>query len=146
MAYCTKHVRAFSEEDGCSKCIAEKESVPLAKQATEKDYDFHNLECSKHKITLTAKGECVDCTKETFADITDAAVKEERKELTEHPPHYNFGEIEVSDFIEDQELPWPAANVLKYICRFRHKGDPLGDLYKAKEYLERQIRLTESEE
>ena len=119
---------------------APPEELPPVK--VEEVYHFDNLVCSIHGMDLTAKGECVQCEQDKRHALEDA---EQLKEIAEHPPHYNFGKIEVSDFIEDQELPWPASNVIKYICRFRHKGDPLGDLYKAKEYLERQIKLTESE-
>lgn len=62
------------------------------------------------------------------------------------PKHYNTGEIEVWDFILDQDLPYLAGNVVKYICRFRHKGTPLLDLKKARAYLDKQIAQIESVE
>ena len=54
------------------------------------------------------------------------------------PDHYTKGNIEVIDFIEDQNLDFRAANVIKYICRYRYKGG-LEDLLKAMWYLERLI-------
>ncbi len=55
------------------------------------------------------------------------------------PPHYTKGHIECWDFIVDQDLNFLAGNVIKYICRYRHKGTPLKDLQKAKAYLEKLI-------
>ena len=56
-----------------------------------------------------------------------------------HPSHYNFGEIEVIDYIRDKLTPeeftgYCVGNTLKYISRWRHKGG-LEDLEKAKVYL-----------
>lgn len=71
------------------------------------------------------------------------------EELTKvkHPKHYKRGEIEVIEFIEDQDLPPHLTNVLKYICRYRDKGTPMLDLSKAQEYLERYINwVTEKPE
>src|SRR3990170_8216753 len=52
-----------------------------------------------------------------------------------HPSHYNKGEIEVHDFIEDQKLEWSESCVIKYICRARWKGDEVKDLKKARWYI-----------
>lgn len=55
------------------------------------------------------------------------------------PSHYNFGEIEVIDYIKDKLTPtemqgYCTGNVLKYVSRWRHK-DGLQDLEKAQVYL-----------
>lgn len=60
-----------------------------------------------------------------------------------HPDHYTQGSIEVFDFIEDQGLDYPEGNVVKYICRYKHKGTPLKDLKKAKWYLGKLIKRQE---
>lgn len=57
-----------------------------------------------------------------------------------HPAHYTKGKIEVLDFILDQDLPYLAGNIVKYICRYRYKGSPVQDLKKARFYLERLIK------
>lgn len=62
------------------------------------------------------------------------------------PAHYNQGKIEVWDFIVDQDLPYLAGNVLKYLCRYRFKGTPIEDLLKARAYLDRQIKKLETED
>lgn len=56
-----------------------------------------------------------------------------------HPSHYTTGKIEVIDFIEDQSLSFHEANVIKYVCRAKHKGNELQDLKKAAWYLARLI-------
>ena len=56
-----------------------------------------------------------------------------------HPPWYTMGKIEVIDFIEDQELDYHLACVVKYVCRAKHKGKEQEDLLKAQWYLNRYI-------
>lgn len=60
-------------------------------------------------------------------------------DLINHPPHYTKGKIETLDFILDQNFPYLAGQVVKYIARYRHKGAPLEDLQKAEFYLKRLI-------
>ena len=61
------------------------------------------------------------------------------REAINHPPHYNSGNIEVINAIEDWGLDFNAGNVVKYIARHQHKTDPLEDLEKARWYLDRII-------
>lgn len=64
-----------------------------------------------------------------------------------HPAHYNFGKIEVIDFIEQQHLGFHLGNSVKYISRAGRK-DPaktIEDLKKAAWYLNRQIEKLERE-
>ena len=65
------------------------------------------------------------------------------KEAIEHPSHYNTGKIEVIDFLEDQGFNPNLWNVVKYICRAKHKGKYLEDLKKAVWYLQREIDKNE---
>jgi len=60
-----------------------------------------------------------------------------------HPKHYTIGKIEVLDFILDQDLPYLAGNIVKYLSRYRWKGKPVEDLRKARFYLDRLIQETE---
>ena len=59
-----------------------------------------------------------------------------------NPSHYTQGKIEVLDFILDQDLPYLAGNIVKYICRYRFKNG-VEDLQKAEFYLKRLIRELE---
>ncbi len=64
----------------------------------------------------------------------------------EHPSHYTHGKIEVWDFILDQELDYLLGNVVKYVCRARHKEKYLDDLKKASQYILKAISVEEKKE
>ena len=85
-------------------------------------------------------------TVQTIAEKVVKAIEESEVKVTpkeedviNHPSHYTRGNIEVIDFIEDQQLPYHLGNVIKYIARAGHKGDKLEDLKKARWYLDRYI-------
>lgn len=59
-----------------------------------------------------------------------------------HPSHYNTGQIEVIDAIDDWGLGFSLGNCVKYVARAEHKGRPLEDLEKAKWYLDHEIKRT----
>jgi len=64
-----------------------------------------------------------------------------KADVVNHPSHYNFGKIEVIEFIEDQRLNYHVGNTVKYICRAGRK-DPtkeIEDLEKAAWYLKRRV-------
>ena len=63
------------------------------------------------------------------------------------PGHYQRGQIQVWDFIVDQDLNFLRGNVVKYLCRagFKDAELELEDLEKAKAYLEREIRRVSGE-
>ena len=58
------------------------------------------------------------------------------REEIECPKHYTQGNIEVIDFIIDQKLDYCEGNVVKYICRHKHKGNSTTDLLKARQYID----------
>jgi hypothetical protein len=68
------------------------------------------------------------------------------------PSHYNKGNIEVADFIADQQLNFDRGNAVKYICRAGDKGDAelspkdkaIQDLKKAVWYLQHEIKWIET--
>lgn len=66
-------------------------------------------------------------------------------EKVDHPKHYTYGNIETIEVIEDWNLGYNLGNVLKYIARADHKGNPVEDLKKARWYLEREIGLRSKE-
>ena len=57
-----------------------------------------------------------------------------------HPPHYNGGNIEAIDVIEDWDLDFNLGNAVKYICRAEHKGSYEEDIEKAIWYLQRSLQ------
>jgi hypothetical protein len=66
-----------------------------------------------------------------------------RREAVNHPSHYNAGNIEVIDAIEDWGLDFNAGNVVKYVARHQHKANAIEDLKKARWYLDRIIERLE---
>ena len=63
-----------------------------------------------------------------------------------NPAHYNTGSMETIDLIQEgmsyeEFLGYLKGNILKYVCRYRHKNkeDPVKDLMKAKWYIEKLI-------
>lgn len=77
-------------------------------------------------------------TVQTIAETVLKAIEEpevkvtpKKEDVINHPSHYTRGNIEVIDFIEDQQLPYHLGNVIKYIARAGHKGDKLEDLKKS---------------
>ena len=60
-----------------------------------------------------------------------------------YPKHYTQGTIEPIDFIESNKLDYFEGNVVKYVARYKHKGQPLKDLKKAEFYLKRLIKEQE---
>lgn len=83
-----------------------------------------------------------DLCGEKYEDKHDCHWQEETKpDLVNHPPHYNFGKFEVIDVIEDWNLDFLCANVVKYVARAAHKGNEVQDLEKAAWYLNRRIEL-----
>ena len=60
------------------------------------------------------------------------------------PAYYRRGGIEVDDAIQAWGLSYRLGSVLGYIVRAGHKTpDPLDDLRKAREFLDREIRMHE---
>ena len=55
--------------------------------------------------------------------------------MSERPDHYARG-IDPIDAIESWGLSFSAGNVVKYLARYQHKGDALGDLRKARYYID----------
>lgn len=59
------------------------------------------------------------------------------------PEHYCKGAIEPWEFIEAQSLGFHEGSAVSYIARARHKGDEIGDLRKAINFLSRKVKLLE---
>jgi hypothetical protein len=60
--------------------------------------------------------------------------------------HYDNGKnYDVIDVIRDYNVNFCRGNILKYVLRAGKKQDELGDLLKAKDYLEREIAYIRNE-
>ncbi|HIW39036.1 hypothetical protein BUZ15_14145 [Staphylococcus gallinarum] len=77
-----------------------------------------------------------------FTIIEWNAVPEYAEDTVNHPSHYNYGEIEVIDFIEqvtqhyNANVAYHIGNAIKYLARSPHKNGK-EDIAKAKWYIER---------
>ncbi len=76
----------------------------------------------------------------------------EKEDMVNHPSHYTRGKVEKIDGLEsaveglqgkEAGLTW---QVMKYMWRWKFKGEPLQDLRKAEFYLNRLIKYVEEEE
>lgn len=103
----------------CPECLPKYSKVPKKKKET--------VQAIAEKI--------VKAIEEPEVKVTP-----KKEDVINHPSHYTRGNIEVIDFIEDQQLPYHLGNVIKYIARAGHKGDKLEDLKKARWYLDRYIK------
>ena len=68
---------------------------------------------------------------------------ESSADMVHSPPHYTRLTPEPLDVIEMWRCGFHVGNVIKYLARAGHKGDRLEDLRKARQYLDRLIRLEE---
>ena len=59
-------------------------------------------------------------------------------DVIDKPIHYNQGNIEVSDFIIDQNMNFLEGNIIKYVSRYKTKNG-IEDLEKAQWYLKQLI-------
>lgn len=55
--------------------------------------------------------------------------------------HYLRMAIQPARYLQLNMITWNLANVIKYVCRYKNKGNPLLDLRKALHYAQMQIQL-----
>ena len=60
--------------------------------------------------------------------------------------HYRTGDIEPIDLIISQKLDFLEGDVVKYVCRYKHKGTPMQDLLKIKQYVDWMIERQQYED
>jgi hypothetical protein len=54
-----------------------------------------------------------------------------RGELGAAPAHYSKGKFTPWEVIDDWKLDYYCGNAVKYVCRHKHKGNPVEDIQKA---------------
>ena len=73
---------------------------------------------------------------------TEEPVIQHTTDPVNHPDHYNYGEIEIIDFIEqvtehyNSDVAYHIGNAIKYLARSPHKNGK-EDIEKARWYIER---------
>ena len=75
--------------------------------------------------------------------LLDPALEPEDDAIS--PQHYQQGNIQVLDFINDQKFTYLEGNIVKYISRYKTKNG-LEDLEKAQYYLNELIKLVADED
>ncbi len=65
-------------------------------------------------------------------------------EPVEKQNHYTRFAIQPIEFIKKNKLGYLEGNVIKYICRYPYKEDPIRDLQKARDYLNHLIAEEEA--
>lgn len=80
-------------------------------------------------------------------EALDYILKEEPKELVNHPEHYGGADnpYEAIKVIEAWRLNFNLGSVLKYIARCGKKDEELQELKKARWFIEREIKRMERE-
>ncbi|MDT4050222.1 DUF3310 domain-containing protein [Staphylococcus arlettae] len=120
----------FNDEDDNAAII---QSMPFQRYTVTDDnyFDYWN-------DYMENKTERVGNHKRQSNDVQ----QRKRNDTVNHPSHYNYGEIEVIDFIEqvtqhyNPNVAYHIGNAIKYIARSPHKNGK-EDVAKAKWYIER---------
>lgn len=128
--------RICEESNGCDNC-------PIAKA------DFCVSYCQSHQFKDMTEGNLI-----LYADIAGVNIPDEptvEEDPVNHPNHYTSGGIECIDAIAASMTPIEYAGflkgqVLKYVWRYRLKGNPVQDLKKACFYMDRLIQCVENGE
>lgn len=84
---------------------------------------------------------------QALVDKCDALIAENARRRSDavNPQHYKGLDPEPIDVIEAWGLGFALGNVVKYVARADHKGDAIGDLKKAKFYIERELATREKD-
>jgi len=89
----------------------------------------------------------VDMSKEEL----EAYIFDEDEDVVNKPDHYNTGNIECIDAIEESMSSiafqgYLKGNCMKYLWRYDYKGKPVEDLQKAQWYLAKLLNVVVFEE
>lgn len=77
-----------------------------------------------------------------------AIIMDEKKEMVNHPSHYNQGDMECIDgligaFGRKEVATFCKINAMKYIWRLGHKDEEAQEIGKIKWYLDKYLELTQ---
>ena len=118
----------------CPECVTKYSKKPKVETLKKVSHELQKEEVAKQEIiaTITKHIEAKPATRSTVTTaVKPAKVSTEEHDVVNHPSHYTRGNIEVIDFIEDQQLPYHLGNVVKYVARAGFKGDKVEDLKKS---------------
>ena len=124
----------------CDTCILNKREFMWSTPCDDNCGCPSFLEISEYELDKAIK--LVQESKE----LDKAHDTDKLMDAVNHPAHYNDGNIEVIDYIEDKNLNFNLGNAVKYISRAgkKDKNKEVEDLEKASFYINREIsRLKE---
>lgn len=109
----------------------------------KKHFDNIDEEHFYHKARVEAMNNSIKETQSYVKEFLSNDVQQrKRNDTVNHPSHYNYGDIEVIDFIEqvtkhyNPNVAYHIGNAIKYLARSPHKNGK-EDVDKARWYLER---------
>lgn len=125
--------------------------IRKAKQLTMEEMGWR-LGTGKSSVSMWESGKARPNSKrcKIIADMGGISLDElyglnpDYDEMVDHPKHYTSGNIEVWDFIIDQDLNYCRGSAVKYISRAGKKDDAIQDLNKAINFLKREIKRLET--
>jgi len=88
---------------------------------------------------------------QVYLDMAEAEMKNEEQDVVNNPDHYNTGNIECIDAIEESMSSvafkgYLKGNCMKYLWRYDYKGKQVEDLQKAQWYLAKLLNFVVFEE
>lgn len=98
------------------------------------------IRCPLHGDVHPINEYCLQCWGEHIAQQEMAATVAQRPKV----PHYQQGGIEPIDYIRSHNMNHLEGCIIKYVTRWPFKDDPIGDLKKARDYLNWLIEDAES--
>ncbi|MDW4322526.1 DUF3310 domain-containing protein [Staphylococcus saprophyticus] len=109
----------------------------------KKHFDNIDEEHFYHKARVEDMHNSIEKTRGYVNEyLSNDLQQRKRNDTVNHPSHYNYGEIEVIDFIEqvtkhyNPNVAYHIGNAIKYLARSPHKNGK-EDIEKAKWYIER---------
>lgn len=148
MAVTGKVIELEFDDDDKNKAVIE--SVGQQYTITDENY-FDDWEQHMKDITVSVKQPYDE--NEIYRNIERRSVdlqQRKRQDKVNYPAHYNYGDIEVIDFIEqvaqhyNPKVAYHIGNAIKYLARSPHKNGK-GDIAKAKWYIERAFEVWDVE-
>ena len=123
--------------------VADRDSFRIKNGDTSVSGNKDGLNIKANKITLDG----------VSSEVQGAPMTVEEYDMVHHPKHYQLpsgkeSKVVINDFLGDQGYQdWCLGNTLKYLARFRSKGNPRQDLEKAKQYIDMiLVTLPETED
>lgn len=130
IAECMGYTIGSSYDKYVSNCL-EKNDVIKVICDNSKDLVFSKLN-EKYGVNIV------------ISSPDDSTVKESKKDMVNHPDHYNQNEMEHADFVEYMGYPYTLGCATKYVFRNRFKGSQNQDLDKVVAYCELYLKTNDA--